>query len=161
MSLQGFPPILDDRARILILGSFPSEASLAGAHYYAHRQNQFWRILGAILQQPLTEYDYAAKQAALKAAGIGVWDVYATCQRVGSLDAAIREPQLNDFGLLAQWAPRLQRVIFNGGTAGKQAKRLVVLGYETRILPSTSPAHAGRTLEDKIEVWRDALTLPL
>lgn len=159
MSLQGFPPILDDRARILILGSFPSEASLAGAHYYAHRQNQFWRILGAILQQPLTDYDYPAKQAALKAAGIGVWDVYATCRRVGSLDAAIREPLLNDFSLLPQWAPHLQRVLFNGGTAGKQAKRLAALGYETRILPSTSPAHAGRSLEEKICLWREGLTL--
>lgn len=159
MSLQGFPPILDANARILILGSFPSEASLAGAHYYAHRQNQFWRILGAVLQQPLAEYDYPAKQAALKEAGIGVWDVYATCRREGSLDAAIRAPELNDFSLLGQWAPQLQRVLFNGGTAGKQAKHLAVLGYETRILPSTSPAHAGRSFEEKLALWREALTL--
>lgn len=159
MHLQGFPPILDARARILILGSFPSEASLADAHYYAHRHNQFWRILSTILQQPLTDYDYSAKQAALKAAGIGVWDVYATCRREGSLDAAIREPLVNDFSLLSQWAPHLRRVLFNGQTAGKQAKRLTVLGYETRILPSTSPAHAGRSLEEKIAVWREGLTL--
>ena len=46
--LQGFPPIADRRARVLVLGSMPSEASLAASEYYAFRHNQFWRIAGEI-----------------------------------------------------------------------------------------------------------------
>ncbi len=157
--LQGLPPIIDARARLLSLGSFPSAASLAAQHYYGHRQNQFWRIMAALLQQPLAELDYAAKQAALKAGGIAVWDVFASCEREGSLDAAIRQPACNDFSQLRSWAPGLQRVCFNGQTAAQPLARLAALGYETRILPSTSPAHATRSLEEKIRFWRDGLLL--
>jgi G:T/U-mismatch repair DNA glycosylase len=63
--LHGLPPILDAGVRTLILGSFPSPASLAAAQYYAHRQNQFWRLLGALLDEPLPELDYADKQRRL------------------------------------------------------------------------------------------------
>jgi TDG/mug DNA glycosylase family protein len=76
---------------VLVLGSFPSTASLVAQQYYAHPQNQFWRILGAVIEQPLKEMDYAARIAAVQAAGIAIWDVFATCERAGSLDSAIRE----------------------------------------------------------------------
>ena len=82
--LTGLPPLIGPGARVLILGSFPSEASLAARQYYAHKQNQFWRILGAVLGQPVTTMDYAAKQAAVTAAGIAIWDVYASCERGGT-----------------------------------------------------------------------------
>lgn len=159
MRLVGFPPILDTRAEVLILGSFPSPASLAAGQYYAHRQNQFWKILGAILGQPLAEMDYAARQSAVKAAGIGIWDVYRSCEREGSLDAAIRNAQPNDFSALPQWAPRLSRVCFNGRTAGRFAGELAALGYETIVLPSTSPAHAMLSLAEKTASWRAALLI--
>jgi len=42
------PPLISSRTRLLILGSFPSVASLAARQYYGHPQNQFWRILQAI-----------------------------------------------------------------------------------------------------------------
>ncbi len=88
--LQGLPPLMDARSRVLILGSFPSAASLAAQQYYAHKQNQFWKILGVLLELPLPEMDYAERQAAVLAAGVGIWDVFAACTREGSLDAAIR-----------------------------------------------------------------------
>ena len=155
--LRGLPPIIDERARVLILGSFPSAASLAARHYYAHRQNQFWRVLAAILELPLPELDYPAKQAALKAAGIAVWDVYGACEREGSLDTAIRAGEANRFETLKRLAPPLARVCFNGHTAAKFAPALAALGYETVVLPSTSPANAGWSFERKLEVWRPAL----
>lgn len=157
--LHGLPPIIDERAEVLILGSFPSTASLAAGQYYAHRQNQFWRILGAVLAQPLVDMDYAAKQAAVKAAGIAIWDVYASCEREGSLDTAIREGVPNDLARLKKSAPALRRICFNGGTAGRFARQMAPLGLETLILPSTSPANASWSFERKLAAWREALLL--
>jgi hypoxanthine-DNA glycosylase len=161
--LKGLPPIIGEQARVLILGSFPSAASLAAGQYYAHQQNQFWKILGAILQLPLFEMNYAAKQAAVKAAGIVIWDVYATCERAGSLDSAIRNGQPNDFAKLRKsvLAGRhdLPRVCFNGQAAGRFAPTLEALGFETVVLPSTSPANATWNFERKLAAWREALSL--
>ncbi len=156
MQLRGLAPLIDERARVLILGSFPSAASLAAQHYYAHAQNQFWRILAAIIGQPLPAMDYAGKQAAVKAAGIAIWDVYGRCRRDGSLDADIREAQPNDFAGLGKIARQLRRVCFNGQTAGKFAPRLQALGFETVVLPSTSPAYT-LGFEAKLAAWRAAL----
>ena len=156
--LHCLPPIMDERARVLILGSFPSEASLAAQHYYAHKQNQFWRIMASLLGQPLTEMDYPAKQLALRNAGIAVWDVFASCERQGSLDSAIRQGVPNDFAALKQRAPALVRVCFNGQAAGKFNLPLAQLGLETLVLPSTSPANATWTFERKLAAWRAGLT---
>jgi hypoxanthine-DNA glycosylase len=145
---------------VLILGSFPSQASLAAQQYYAHRQNQFWRVLAALLGQPLPAMDYAAKQAAVKAAGLAIWDVYGACSRAGSLDSAIRDAETNDFARLKTDAPRLRRICFNGKTAGRFMRQMDALGYETCILPSTSPANASLNFEAKLALWRDGLVLP-
>jgi len=154
--LKGLPPIIDERARVLILGSFPSAASLAAGQYYAHRQNQFWRILAAITRMPLVELDYPSRLEAVRAEGIGIWDVYGACRRQGSLDAAIREGEPNDFLTLKAKAPRLGRFCFNGRTPGRFAPRLAALGFQTVVLPSTSPAHAGMSFEAKLAAWREA-----
>jgi len=163
--LHGLSPIIDERAEVLILGSFPSTASLAAGQYYAHKQNQFWRILGEVIGQPLKEMDYAARQAAVKAAGIAIWDVYASCEREGSLDSAIRDGEPNDFMQLKKLCEAvspgtelaLRRVCFNGGTAGRFTRHLAPLGFETLILPSTSPANASWSYERKLVAWREAL----
>jgi hypoxanthine-DNA glycosylase len=155
--LQGLPPIIDERARVLILGSFPSMASLAAQQYYAHRQNQFWRILGAVLGQPFQDFDYAARIPMVQAAGIAIWDVFASCSREGSLDAAIRDATANDLAGLQNFAPGLRRICFNGRTAARRLREVEGLGFEPRVLPSTSPAHAGMTFADKLERWRAAL----
>lgn len=119
---RGLAPILDAEVRVLVLGSFPGEASLAAQQYYAHPRNQFWPLMGALLDLPLPAMPYAARVRALLARHIGVWDVLGACVREGSLDAAIRHPQANDFDLLHRRAPRLRRVGFNGGTAGRFAR---------------------------------------
>lgn len=162
--LTGLPPAVDRRARVLILGSFPSAASLAAGQYYAHPQNQFWRVLGAVIERPLKEMDYSARIAAVQAAGIAIWDVYASCERAGSLDSAIRNPVANDIAVLKKCpegrtalAPALRRICFNGRTAARRLREMEALGYEAVVLPSTSPAHAGMTFEQKLARWRAAL----
>ena len=47
--LTGLPPLVSSQTRLLILGSFPGVASLQAQQYYGHPQNQFWRILSAVL----------------------------------------------------------------------------------------------------------------
>lgn len=153
--LHGPPPILDAGVRLLILGSFPSPASLAAQQYYGHRQNQFWRLLGAVLDQPLPTMCYADRQATLLRHGIGVWDVYRTCRRQGALDSAIEAAQVNDFSCLRQHAPGLRRICFNGQTAGKLAAWFAQEGYETAVLPSSSPAYT-LAFADKLAAWRAA-----
>ncbi|AZU56569.1 MULTISPECIES: DNA-deoxyinosine glycosylase [Ralstonia solanacearum species complex] len=154
---RGLAPILDAEVRVLVLGSFPGEASLAAQQYYAHPRNQFWPLMGALLDLPLPAMPYAARVRALLARHIGVWDVLGACVREGSLDAAIRHPQANDFDLLHRRAPRLRRVGFNGGTAGRFAKDFARAGFETVVLPSSSPAHAARSFEQKLALWRSLL----
>jgi len=142
---------------VLVLGSFPSTASLTAQQYYAHPQNQFWRILGAVIEQPLKEMDYPARLAAVQAAGIAIWDVFASCERAGSLDSAIRNAVPNDLAALRKSAPELRRICFNGRTAARRIREVEAMGFEVRVLPSTSPAHAGMRFEEKLARWRAAL----
>jgi hypoxanthine-DNA glycosylase len=154
---RGFPPIIDRDTETLILGSFPSEASLAAGQYYAHPRNQFWRLLGELLGEPLAELDYSERAARVLAQRVGIWDVLDACRRPGSLDVDIRDPQPNDFAVLRALAPRLKRVLFNGGTAGRFARQFAAAGFATAVLPSSSPAHAGRSYAQKLALWRAAL----
>lgn len=156
MQLTGLPPILDAGIEILILGSFPSPASLAAQQYYAHRQNQFWRIMAQLTGEPLPDYDYPARQSALLKHHVGVWDVYRSCQREGALDSAIRETQVNDFSRLRAEAPKLRCIAFNGKESARFEESFRRMGYTTCILPSTSPAYT-LAFESKLERWRAAL----
>ena len=154
--LVGLPPILDAEVEILVLGSFPSPASLAAQQYYAHRQNQFWRVMAAVLGEPLPELDYVGKQRSLLRHRIGVWDVYRACRREGALDSAIEMAEPNDFSALRTLAPRLRRVCFNGQTSGKFERIFLRQGYETRVLPSTSPAYT-LAFDQKLALWREGI----
>jgi hypoxanthine-DNA glycosylase len=155
--LTGLAPVIDARARVLILGSFPSTASLAAQQYYAHPQNQFWRILGAVIGQPLKEMDYPDRIAAVRAAGIAIWDVFASCERAGSLDSAIQNAVPNPLAKLRESAPALRRICFNGRMAAKRIREVEAMGFEAVVLPSTSPAHAGMNFEEKLARWQAAL----
>ena len=153
--LVGLPPILDESVETLILGSFPSPASLAAGQYYAHRQNQFWRLMGALLREPLADLAYAEKQRCLLRHRIGVWDVYRSCAREGALDSAIRFAEANDFSMMDLKVPRLRRLFFNGKTSGRYDAMFREWGFETRVLPSTSPAYT-LAFDEKVDRWRAA-----
>ena len=156
-TLVCFPPVIDRQTRVLILGSFPGVASLAAQQYYAYPRNQFWRLLSTLIGEDLTALDYAQRLQRLLAHRIGLWDVIATCERDGSLDAAIRKPQFNDFSALQERCPPLARVCFNGKTSGRFAPRLAAAGFETLVLPSSSPANAQQSFEQKLAIWRKIL----
>ena len=155
--LQGFGPIVDGESRVLILGSFPSEASLGAGHYYAHPRNQFWPILGELLGEPLAGMPFEDRYRRLLVHRIALWDVIGTCVRRGSLDADIRDGVDNDLDALARLGPRLQTVLFNGRTAGRYQAQVLARGLRATVLPSTSPAYAGMRYADKLAAWRVAL----
>ncbi len=161
--LQGLPPVVGKETRLLILGSFPSVASLQLQQYYAHPQNHFWKILQALWPaHPLPGREqYAERCAWVLARGLGIWDVYASCEREGSLDSAIRKAEVNDFAALRARCPRLQLIVHNGGESYKHAKlvraSLGVEHFPLVKLPSTSPANASWSFERKLEAWREAM----
>ena len=149
----GFPPVIDARIRTLILGSFPSVASLGKAQYYGHPQNHFWRLVGAVIAEPLPEMAYDERLRTLLNHRIGLWDIIGTCRREGSLDSSIRDPGHNDFSRVTCVASRLRRVCFNGKTAAKMEPLFLEWGFETIVLPSSSPAYT-LAFERKLEAWR-------
>ena len=153
VALRGFAPIIDDRVERLILGSFPSAVSLAAGRYYAHPRNQFWVILGRLLEEPLAELPYDERTRRVLVHRVGIWDVYGACERSGSADTAIRNARPNSFRRLHRLAPRLDAIAFNGSAAGRFRPLFEQAGFAVRVLPSTSPAHAGRSLEQKLALW--------
>ncbi len=181
--LLGLPPLLSRQTRVLVLGSFPGAASLAARQYYAHPQNQFWKILQAIWSSRpygVLAGSYENRTKWVLAHGVGVWDVYAACKREGSLDASIRNPQVNDFAGLLQRCPQLQAIAHNGGESykhacdvavamsvagpsqgakvppgGSAAHEVASVGVSFYKLPSTSPANASWSFERKLAAWRE------
>jgi hypoxanthine-DNA glycosylase len=144
MLKRSFPPVVDARTRLLICGSLPGDRSLAAQRYYAHPQNQFWRLLSPVVGRDLPALAYEDRLAALLNAHIGLWDVVATATRTGSSDAAIRDHAPNDLERLAATLPQLRAIAFNGGTAHKIGVRLMgehALRYDLIALPSSSPLH--------------------
>jgi len=158
--LTGLAPVIAPDTRILILGSFPGAASLAAQQYYAHPRNQFWKLVGALVDEDLYGLPYAERLPRLRAHCFGLWDVLAACEREGSLDAAIRNPAANDFERLRHLCPELETVGFNGQASGKFAPQFAAQGYRTVVLPSSSPAHMALTFEQKLAVWRQLVTPP-
>ncbi|MFK0300010.1 DNA-deoxyinosine glycosylase [Brevundimonas sp. NPDC090276] len=153
----GFDPVVDARTRVLILGSLPGDASLKAAQYYAHPRNGFWPLIGGLLGEDLPALPYEDRLDRLKARGVGLWDVIASAERSGSLDAAIRSPEAANLRGLAGGLPQLRAVAFNGGLAAKLGRRILAdMANLERValidLPSSSPAHAI-SLSAKAESW--------
>jgi len=164
---QGFPPIADVHAQVLILGSLPGQVSLQRQQYYAQPQNAFWKIMGHLFDAG-PELPYAERSHRLIRNGIALWDVCAAAQRPGSLDAAIVHSSVlpNDFAAFIDSHPGVALIGFNGGKAAELYRRLVLPGlpatlrairYET--LPSTSPAHAAMPFEEKLTRWTAVLRM--
>ena len=156
--LTGLPPLVGSRTRLLILGSFPGVASLAAQQYYGHPQNHFWRILQAIWpSSPIGtgEDSYKIRSEWLLARRLGLWDVYAACERQGSLDSRIRNPQVNDFAAIRRLCPELQAIAHNGAESFKHARHAMLLGMPVYRLPSTSPANASWSFARKLAAWRE------
>jgi hypoxanthine-DNA glycosylase len=162
LRLYGLPPAVTSQTRLLVLGSFPSATSLARQQYYAHPQNAFWKIIRAILPSrpdAIRVDSYENRINWMLEKGIGLWDVYASCEREGSLDSAIRQPQVNDLVELQRRYPDLRLIGHNGGESFRHARHSRTLGLPVVRLPSTSPANASWSFEHKLEAWREVVTL--
>jgi hypoxanthine-DNA glycosylase len=179
--LVGLAPIIDTGARVLVLGSFPSAASIAASCYYAHPRNQFWPILAMAWEEAFPAA-LPERGAWALAHGLAIWDSLGACVRPGSLDENIRDAKPNDIsGFLAAW-PRVERLLANG-TASARFLRLTLKreGFaltdtenprrarislpggrtiEVFFLPSTSPVPSRefRKMEDKLPLWLEALS---
>lgn len=159
--LAGLAPLVSERTVVLILGSFPGGQSLQKREYYAHPQNHFWPLLEAIWPSSphadlASRYEFRSEW--LLARGLGLWDVYAECEREGSLDANIRNPQLNDLAALARRLPKLQAIAHNGGESFRHARHTRALGLPVYRLPSSSAANASWRFERKLAAWREVFT---
>jgi hypoxanthine-DNA glycosylase len=165
---DGFPPVFDADAEVLVLGSVPGVRSLAEQRYYAHPRNAFWPIMQALYDVD-ARADYQTRLHQLRRAGVALWDVIASCRRAGSLDQRI-EPEsvvANDFDALLAECPGLRVIGFNGAMAADSWRRHVApalpgdaAAVTTVRLPSTSPAHAAMSFERKCAAWRAALLGP-
>jgi len=147
------PPVLSRGTRVLILGSFPGEASLAAGQYYAHPRNHFWPLLASISGAPLIELPYRERLARLRAIGIGLWDTIVACERRGSLDGAIRNAVRAEVARVHRAAPSVALVCFNGLTAARALPAWRDAGYATLALPSSSPAYT-RPFAEKLAAWQ-------
>ncbi len=131
----GLPPIAPPDARLFILGSLPGDASLAAARYYAHPQNQFWRLVGSVIGEDLHALPYPERLACLAEHRIGLWDVIGSAIRRGSLDQAIRLANHNRIEQLIHDFPDLEAIAFNG---------TVVRDCRTKAYRDQAPRHAHR-----------------
>lgn len=160
MAVRSFPPVASSDAVALILGSVPGAASLAARQYYGHPRNAFWPIMEALFAIP-RGLPYEDRLSALAERRVALWDVMASCVRPGSLDSAIIKTSVspNDFPAFFRSHERIRTIFFNGAKAEEAWRRFVAPTLGARNLrlvrlPSTSPAMAGKTLEEKIEAWR-------
>lgn len=160
---HSFPPMVDAATRLLVLGSLPGERSLAEQRYYAHPQNQFWRLISPAAGRDLAALDYPDRLAALNQARIGLWDVVASARRTGSTDAALRDVEGHDIAALAATLPDLRAIAFNGGTAFRTGSKQLGAAagrYTIIALPSSSALHTVG-FERKLPEWqalRDVLS---
>lgn len=156
---QSFNAVVDHQTRVLILGSMPGRASLQQVQYYAHPRNAFWPLMESLFSIN-RNLPYSQRLKALNKVGLGLWDVFAECEREGSLDSAIRQQtaQCNDFtGLFVDY-PSIRYVFFNGKTAAKAFEKQVLPELQQDIvlytLPSSSPANAAMNFEQKYRAWQ-------
>ena len=154
--LAGLAAQVRPDCRLLVLGSFPGVASLQAQQYYAHPRNQFWRIVGDLLNLDLMSLPYRTRIEAVQQRGLGLWDVYEHCRRAGSLDSAITHARPNDLAALVAGLPQLRLIAHNGGESARAMRLTRALGPQVVRLPSTSPANASWSLDRKRAAWQEA-----
>jgi len=138
----------------------PGVASLQAQQYYAHPRNAFWPILAELLSVNWAE-QYSQRILQLKAYPLVLWDVLQSCQREGSLDSAITRDLMvpNDIPALLKQFSDISFIGFNGASADRFFNQSVARNidnldcYKLVRLPSTSPAHASQSLQQKLEKW--------
>jgi hypoxanthine-DNA glycosylase len=157
---RSFPPIVDEAARVLVLGTLPGEESLRRQQYYAHPRNLFWPILFALFDGSPPPADYLARLDFARLSRVAVWDVCMTGEREASADATIRRETPNAIPDLLDAYPRIGAVAFNGTGARRLYERHFRRRPELTYLhlPSTSPAYATLDFAAKLAQWQPLRT---
>ncbi|WP_120076011.1 DNA-deoxyinosine glycosylase [Aurantiacibacter odishensis] len=151
---QSFAAVVRPETRLLVLGSLPGERSLEAGQYYAHPRNLFWKLMEQVIDSELVALPYRQRLDALLAHKVGLWDAVQSATRKGSLDSDIRDAEATDLPSLAATLPDLKAVAFNGRASEKTARpQLAQLDLALVALPSSSPAHAVMTFEEKARHW--------
>lgn len=164
-NLTSLPPVVSPHSRILILGSMPGAESLRRQQYYAHPRNAFWYIMGQICGAGF-DLPYQERLIQMKQAGFALWDVLKHCQRQGSQDAKIvyETEETNDFESFLDAYSSIYLIGLNGGKAADTFTKVdLPAAISQRItlvhLPSTSPANARLSRDEKLEIWRNKLSV--
>lgn len=153
---SGLLPVTGSDPVVLILGSYPSVQSLAKGEYYGNPHNRFWEIMENLFGIDRT-LPYETRTARLINHRIALWDVLASCSREGSADATIRDTVPNDIAGFLSGHPSVRCIALNGQTAGRFFS-LKTCPVPAVLLPSTSPANARLTLEEKARIWNTCLS---
>ena len=160
---KSFKPSIDNNSKILILGSMPGIKSLEEQQYYAHPQNRFWKVMGALCSENnLAEFDYDTKLKILLNNNIALWDTIKSCKRKGSLDSDIKNEQPNNIRKLLKNYPSIKIICLNGNKSYSAFEKYfpdLIEKYSTYKMPSTSPANAKYSLNKLIEEWSTILQL--
>ena len=162
-----FPPIVSKNATGLILGSMPGNLSLRKNEYYAHPQNSFWKIIFSLFNEQFSP-EYKNKISLIKQNNLAVWDVLEFCERSSSLDSDIKlhNAKTNDVAGLLNKQTKITKIYFNGQKAHQIFLKNIYRtspdffsNYELIVLPSTSPAHAKMSFDQKLQAWKSQLIL--
>ena len=153
--LHNIDALFDNKSKILILGSFPSEKSRRAGFFYAHPQNRFWPLLAKILNCPVPQ-DMAEKRAMCLDNHIALWDVIASCEITGSSDSSIKNVRPNDISRLLS-GTEISHIFLNGQTAGRLYERYLAAQADRQhtVLPSTSPANAAFDISRLFSSWKE------
>lgn len=161
--VQSFEPVIGSKPRVIILGSMPGVASLEAVQYYAHPRNAFWPIMERLFGIEASA-DYPARIRQITKYPVILWDTLQSCHRPGSLDSNIdlASAKANDFPGLLQQHTQIRAICFNGAASEKYFRKLVLNqidaeGIELLRMPSTSPANAGTSFDEKLAAWRQMI----
>ncbi len=157
---KGFLPIVGEQPKVLVLGSMPSQRSLQHQQYYGHPQNAFWWLMSQLFEFDVA-LPYDARVEIVKRCGVAIWDVVHEAVRPGSMDADIQESALvtNDFSVFMAQHSSIRVLLFNGQASQKLFKKHVAGEFDLPqlVLPSTSPAYAAMSRDEKLSQWRQIL----
>ena len=152
----------------LVLGSLPGKLSLQQKEYYANPRNAFWRIMASLYSFD-PNLPYLDRLNLLKQQHVGLWDTISEARRPGSLDSSIdsKTIRVNQLHQLICEHSSLSQIIFNGQTSAKVFRQQVVpLIPQPRLqrlqlvtCPSTSPAFASMSFEEKLDRWQSAFNI--
>lgn len=154
MKCTSFKPLAHKDSRILILGTMPGPEALRRREYYGFPGNHFWKIMGSLFENSGLE-SYSRKKELLRREKIALWDVIGVCERVGASDSTIKNVRPNDITSLIKRCPNIRTIFLNGKKAENYYRKHFgsVIQIASFTLPSTSPAHAAMSLDQKRAEW--------